>query len=202
MCGSTNTKLSTLVILTFLKRFQTYFSFPQPPLQIASCFIFILRYLSLSLSPSFHIIPRNTPFFPPLFSLRKSNKPRHPRPLKFSHYFRGSILFTRFSPSPNLHPQTFHLLSPSFFDHFSNLIAVPTDISLYIFLIALHTFPSPCTSSSSPIGALIGWVGVDGFALCSDPFFFVLYFLSLFLALLRVDPAVAGWGMYLINYYY
>ena len=35
-------------------------------------------------------------------------------------------------------------------------------------------------------------VGVGGFTFCPDPFFFVLSFLSLFLALLRADTAVAG----------
>ena len=52
---------------------------------------------------------------------------------------------------------------------------------------------------SSLFLSFVFWIGVDGFDFCRDPFFFVLLFLSLFLASLRVDLAVAGCGVCLIN---
>ena len=53
--------------------------------------------------------------------------------------------------------------------------------------------------SSFPVYTSIASIGVDGFALCPDPFSFVLSFFSLFLALLQADPAVVGLGICLIN---
>ena len=92
---------------------------------------------------------------------------------KSAHFFLINI---RISVLLILHQFLTLSICYCFKDYFLSILATFIDPTYYYYY--------------SHLCASIAWIGVDGFTLCPNQFFFILSFLSLFLALLHADPAV------------